>query len=291
MKDRVVAISIGDAVDREMLGFPEREIKRVLFALCTALIRDGFQIAYAGDLRPGGYTYDLFDFLTGTYAGQGLSPFIYVVPGSVSDRLNFDDAVELVRRTRSVASISLIRSGQALSLTFVDEKLLLGPKGPRRVTIGSNAEWHEFLQRNPYSSVADALTDARKSIASLAMGCVAMGGKMGWPDHPQDQFMGSMPGVVEEALFYLAADKPFVPFAAFGGATRDIAIALGLLPSGEKTPRGRENQGYLSAIKQVEEHRRESVLDPTLKRAATQETAEELAQLALEAIKSSTFQL
>jgi hypothetical protein len=288
MSDRIVAISIGDAVDREMLGFPEREIKRVLFAVCTAFIRNGFTIAYAGDLRPGGYTYDMFDFLSGTYAGQGLSPFLYVVPGSVSDRLTFADAVDLIKRMRSVADILLVRRGQAFEAVLVDDKLLIGPKGPARISVGDEAGWQDFLQRHSYATPAEALTDARKTIASLAVGCVAMGGKMGRPGNASDQYAGAAPGVVEEALLYLEAKKPFIPFGAFGGATRDIAIALGLLPASEKTPRGAENPGYVTAIAAVEAFKFSGGSQPVLAQAAVQETAEEVAQLALEAIKSSS---
>lgn len=288
MSDRIVAISIGDAVDREMLGFPEREIKRVLFAVCTAFIRDGFTIAYAGDLRPGGYTYEMFDFLSGTYAGQGLSPFLYVVPGSVSDRLTFADAVDLIKRTRSVANTLLVRRGQAFDVVSVDEKLLIGPRGPTRISVGDEPGWQDFLQRHSYATPAEALTDARKTIASLAVGCVAMGGKMGRPGNASDQYAGAAPGVVEEALLYLEAKKPFIPFGAFGGATRDIAIALGLLPASEKTPRGAENPGYATAIAAVEAFKFSDGSQPVLTQAAVQETAEELAQLALEAIKRSS---
>ena len=39
--DRAVALSISDAPDRAKLGFPKREVDRVLFSLCTALIREG----------------------------------------------------------------------------------------------------------------------------------------------------------------------------------------------------------------------------------------------------------
>ncbi len=287
MSNRILAISIGDAIDREMLGFPEREIKRVLFAVCTAFIREGFKIAYAGDLRPGGYTYDMFDFLSGTYAGQGISPFLYIVPGTVSDRLTFVDAIDLVKRTRSVANILLVRRGQAFEVVLVDEELLIGPKGPSRISVSHEAGWQEFLRRHPYATAADALTDARKTIASLAVGCVAMGGKMGRPGNPNDQYAGATPGVVEEALLYLAGKKPFIPFGAFGGATRDIAIALGLLPVSEKTPRRAENPGYLTAIAEVEPYKFSDGSEPVLTNAAMQETAEELAQLALEAIKAS----
>jgi len=288
MSNRIVAISIGDAIDREMLGFPEREIKRVLFAICTAFIREGFTIAYAGDLRPGGYTYDMFDFLKGTYAGQGLSPFLYVVPGSVSDRLTFADAVELVRRTRSVANILLVRRGQAFEAVLVDEKLLIGPKGPTRMSVSDEAGWQDFLQRHSYATPAEALTDARKTIASLAVGCVAMGGKMGRPGNPSDQYAGASPGVVEEALLYLDAKKPFIPLGAFGGATRDIAIALGLLAVSEKTPRRADNPTYLAAVAKVKTFIISGGIQPLLASAAKQETAEELAQLALEAIKISS---
>jgi hypothetical protein len=286
MSDRTVAISIGDAIDREMLGFPEREIKRVLFALCTALIRGGFRIAYAGDLRPGGYTYDMFGFLTGTYAGQGLTPFLFVVPGSVSDKLSFKAASDLVRQTRSVAQILLVRKGRALSLTSADDLLLIGPKGDMRLSVKDEDEWQSFLQNEPYSSIPEALTDARQTISALADGCVAMGGKMGWPGYSSDQYAGAMPGIVEEALMFLKADKPFIPFGAFGGATRDIAIALGLLPTTDVTPRKEESVSYRDAIGQVEAYRAALAPVPAMENAASHETAEELAQLALEILQT-----
>ena len=54
-----VALSISDAPDRARLGFPEREVERALLAVCTAIIREGGEILYAGDLQPEHFTFDV----------------------------------------------------------------------------------------------------------------------------------------------------------------------------------------------------------------------------------------
>jgi hypothetical protein len=77
-----------------------------------------------------------------------------------------------------------------------------------------------------------------------------MGGKMGIIHIVDDQYDGTMPGVAEGALLTLKNGKPLVTLAAFGGATRDIAIALGLLPASAATPRGCQIDSYSETMKE-----------------------------------------
>ena len=57
LEGRMIAISIGDAPDRGRLGYPQREVDRVLLSVCTALVRAGARIVYGGNLDPAGFTF------------------------------------------------------------------------------------------------------------------------------------------------------------------------------------------------------------------------------------------
>ena len=289
MNRPVLAISIGDAPDLEKLGFPNREVRRVLFALCTAFIKNGFSISYAGDLREGGFTHAMFEFLAGTYAGQGIVPFHYVVPATVSSGRKFSDALALARETRSIAAIHLVRGSEAFELRNSEDRLLVGPKGPSRLTVANEAEWEEFLQAHPSENVSEALTDARRFVAEISVGCVSMGGKMGLVDLPSDQYHGDLPGVAEEALMFIQACKPYIPLGAFGGATRDIAIALSLLAEGDRSPRGEQLAGYNVAMARIRAIGSgiSAELRSHLEAVVKEENAEEAAQLALGIIQRS----
>src|SRR5215207_3550676 len=103
LEGKVVGLSISDAPDRARLGFPDREIDRLLFSICTVLIRSGARILYAGDLRSSGYTFKLFRHLAGAYAGQGERPFIHVVPEPVLRRVPYDDWLDALKESRGIA--------------------------------------------------------------------------------------------------------------------------------------------------------------------------------------------
>jgi hypothetical protein len=60
-----------------------------------------------------------------------------------------------------------------------------------------------------------------------------------------------MPGIVEEAILTLESGKPLVVLGAFGGAARDVAIALGLLDAADRVPRTTQNASYAPSIERV----------------------------------------
>ena len=88
LEGRMIAISIGDAPDRGRLGYPQREVDRVLLSVCTALVRAGARIVYGGNLDPAGFTFKIFRHLSEAYAvRRSTPPFVHVVPEPEVDLL------------------------------------------------------------------------------------------------------------------------------------------------------------------------------------------------------------
>lgn len=286
LRGKTIALSIGNAIDREKLGLPEREVNRVLFTLCTALIREGCQILYAGDLRAGGYTMSMFQFLAGTYAGEGITPFKNVLPEPAVRRLDFDTLFAAAKAAHGVAEINLTLSGNLHPVQRIGDELRIGDKRSTRPRVRNRDQLANFLQEFPVSG--QGLTDARRIVSEIADGRVVMGGKMGLIEVPGDQYEGAMPGIAEEAMLTLQLGKAFVPLAAFGGAARDAAIALDLLPVDARTPRGPQVPSYeesMQHLRQMQAALPPSLLDP-LRRLANNEGAEDLAQDVVELLRN-----
>jgi len=93
----------------------------------------------------------------------------------------------------------------------------------------------------------------------------------------EDRYEGTMPGIAEEAILTLERGRTYVPLGAFGGATRDVAIALDLLTEDHRVPRGPQIDGYQEALGLVAGLRdRVGSLRPALATLATSDRAEEI---------------
>ena len=76
---------------------------------------------------------------------------------------------------------------------------------------------------------------------------IVVGGKLGRPDDP---YLGRMPGVLEEALLGIRAQRPVYLVGAFGGCARLVLDALDGVPRPELT------SAYHQALPQAEELRK-----------------------------------
>lgn len=275
---REVAISISNAPDRAKLGFPEREQSRVLFTVCSHLIRAGHSILYSGDLRPGGFTLGLFEFISGTYAGQGVEPFTCLLPEPVVRRVGFEALRDSVHAAQGTARVELMLDGTAHPVRRSAAGLLIGAKGDARVEVGDDASLKAWLAATPAAENAAGFTAARRLGAQRTAARVSFGGKMGQVALAEDRYEGAMPGIAEEAILTLEQGRAYVPLAAFGGATRDVAIALGLLPKAQRVPRGTQADGYEEAMMEVATLR--DAVNPDTRAAlgalATSDLAEEI---------------
>ncbi|RWE79577.1 hypothetical protein [Mesorhizobium sp.] len=242
---RAIAISISDAPDRLKLGFPEREIERALYSICMAVVRAGARVVYAGDLRPSGYTFKIFRHLAGAYAAQGETPFTHVVPQPVLSRSKFDDWVVSMKEARNTAKTLLVIGGELVPFRLAADGLLIGGgAGSVPSLMTDAAAFGTWLSSLSQQEDSVGFTAARQAVTGYVDARIAMGGKMGLLDNPTDRYRGAMPGVIEEIIMSLETRKPCALLGAFGGATRDGAIALGLLPLSDKVPRGLQMPSY-----------------------------------------------
>ncbi len=256
LSPRTVAISISDAPDRLKLGFPKQEVDRMLLSICSALVRSGARVQYAGNLNPSGFTFKIFRHLASAYAlRDDVPPFIHLIPDPILRRSSFDALAEMLRECRSIAETHAF-------LGPTDMRLSLEPPGHIVATDGagqprvleSDDQFARWLESASAWTPAEAYSWARQHAAETSDARIALGGKMGTQANLSDHYEGAMPGVVEEALLTLDAGKPFIPFAAFGGATRDIAIALSLLPADARVERPEQFPNYHTAMALVEAH-------------------------------------
>jgi len=247
-----VAISASDAPDRARLGMPTREVDRALLTICTTLVREGCDIIYAGNLAPDKFTFKIFRHLAGAYAGGRIeAPFLHVIAEPVARQTSFDALHAALRESGVIARTRISIGGHLVPVRTSGAKLLLGEQGAAREIVDNDARWTAWLDSHPKASAAEAYTSARTAMTEEADARVALGGKMGVLANPNDNYEGVMPGIVEEAVMSLNAGQPLVALGAYGGASRDVTIALGLLPVDRTVPRGDQQPGYADALARV----------------------------------------
>ena len=148
--------------------------------------------------------------------------------------------------------------------------------------VSSPKAFVEWLETIPLVDPPIAFSRARRAMRKFIDGRIILGGKMGLVDDPHDAYQGVMPGIFEEAITTLEASKPMIPFGAFGGASRDVAIALGLLNSRDRVPRGAQAETYFPALEAVAALKAKLPLRhvDVLRRLAADDRTEALAQTA-----------
>jgi hypothetical protein len=298
LHDHTVAISISDAPDRQRLGYPQREVDRVLFSLCTALVRSGARIVYGGNLDPTGFTFKIFRHLAEAFAVRGAKPpFVHVVPEPILRRTKFDDLAALLNEAKGTVETTVVLSGERLarlspsSETDVSDddrtvKIVADYSPGARATIDSHAALQDWLGP-PEISPIEAFSMARDIMTRMVSARVVMGGKMGLKDKPGDRYEGKYPGVIEEAILALREKQPLVILGAFGGAARDLAITLNLMDESAKVPRSTQDPSYFAALDEVRELKDRIPLPTreTLSQIAQDDRAEPLSYAIVRAIE------
>lgn len=245
---RIVAISISDAPDRARLGFPQREVDRALLSICMALVRADAEIAYGGNLDPDGYTFKIFRHLAGAYASTRDTPFHHFIPEPVARFTRYEDLHALLDEGRAVVRTAIARGDTFVAARPGGGGIRLGDE-----VVHDDAQLAAWFAAVPAASPAQGHSAARRMMTERTDARVILGGRMGVIADPTDAYQGAMPGIVEEAIMTLEASKPLVVLGSFGGAARDVAIALRLMDPAMVVPRTKQQASYAPAIERVGE--------------------------------------
>ena len=217
MKDRhggwttTIAISISESPDLDRLGMSGRHLKRAMETMATYLLSSGYRLAYGGDLRQGGFTEQLFELVSRydrSPQSRGRPGVTDYLPWPACAALSYDEYHDLSMRLGNSAEIKCLAHDGTVLMDFDF------PETPVK-------DRHE---------IAGSLTAMRQTMLKETSGRVVLGGKV-------EGYLGSMPGIAEEALLTLRAGRPLYVVGGFGGCARDIAETLEMVEPLHDPPR------------------------------------------------------
>jgi hypothetical protein len=195
-----IAISVAQSADLGYRGFSELHFREILGELTQLIVHTGGRIVYGGDLRRDGYTRYLMEWLRANEEpGRQLVSYL---AWNVHRNLELSDI-----------------EGARDEVGGFGEVICLGPDG--EVVDPSVARGEAAVPVTDPEVVSRSLTAMRRRVAEHTAARVSLGGK-------RAGFSGSLPGIVEENLLSLQCGRPVYLLSAFGGATTDVAVALGV---------------------------------------------------------------
>ena len=216
----LVALSISEAEDLSRYGLRKPHLDDVLLEISRYLLVAGVRLAYGGHLGSVGYTVRLADLL--------YDPIIEQLRGEPA--LGAAQPAELVlyqawpttSPTRDIARLGALvevrRCARPVGLDeAVDPAFLAAPRD--EILVDS------AIRRFAW---ARGLTTMREQQTREVAARVVVGGRIG---PSGDGYRGRMPGVLEESLLAIRAERPVYLVGAFGGCARLVFDAL------ESTPR------------------------------------------------------
>lgn len=256
-----VAVSISESEDLGRLGLEPDHVREVLERMTQQVLALGATLAYGGDLRQGGFTWDLVNYAN-RYNVKGETSIVHYFAWPFYEECTSEE----------------IRDFRELLQGF-GRQVLLGPRGeelsPKDL---SKRRWKRTARLH-----AQALSAMRKRMNDDCQVRVVLGGR-------RTGYLGVMPGVAEEAFLAWDAFKPLLVLGGFGGVASDIAGSLGLIEDEWVLPE--ENDGaYAHVLERFHEERsrfRESIPIPSsdLAKLARTHDVQECVALTLRALKA-----
>jgi hypothetical protein len=211
----LVALSISEAEDLPRFGLRKPHLDDVLLEISRYLLIAGVRLAYGGHLGPVGYTVRLADLLYDPIIEQlrgvpaaGSAPPAELVSylawptvGTTADVARLGPLVEVRRCARPVGL------DETVDAAFVTEP---------QTDIPVDSPMHRFAW-------ARGLTLMRERQTAEVAARVVVGGRLG---PAGEGYRGRMPGVLEEALLAIRAERPVYLVGAFGGCAHLVIDAL-----------------------------------------------------------------
>jgi SLOG-like protein len=195
-----VGLSVSDSADLGVLGLTSKHAELAIGELARAVLVAGGNLTYGGRIKPSGFT-QLFMHEVRRY-GQSRHSFTICLALPEHRRLTLAEIDELDR--------SLGTAGRLVCLD-ADGR-------PVDYRLGRATEAEDIT--SPERTVP-AYSGLRRYMTSATSARVAVGGQLAG-------FKGDMPGVIEEVIGCVDAQKPVYLAGGMGGATAAAVKALGI---------------------------------------------------------------
>lgn len=234
-----VALSVSGAEDLARYGLRKAHLDSILLELSRYLLVAGVRLAYGGHLKADGYTLRLAELLRDPTVEQlrgepkadlAASELVTYLPwptlASVHDEARLGPLVD-VRRCDRPSDID----------ETLDPSFVASPK--------AEIPTDKLLSR---FALSRGLTVMRERQVRELDARVVVGGKVGRPDN---SYLGRMPGVLEETLLGIRAQRPVYLVGAFGGCARLALDALSGVPRTELTTAYHHALPFAKDLKQL----------------------------------------
>lgn len=214
----LVALSISEAEDLPRFGLRKPHLDDVLLEISRYLLVAGVRLAYGGHLGSVGYTVRLADLLYDPIIEQlrGEAAPGAAQPAELVSYLAWPTAstpADIARLNSRSGLVDVRRCARPDGLDeTVDAAFVAAPSSD--IPIGSAI--HRFAWSR-------GLTIMRQRQTAEVTARVVVGGRLG---PAGDGYRGRMPGVLEEALLAMRAERPLYLVGAFGGCARLVFDAL-----------------------------------------------------------------
>ncbi|MDA8347926.1 MAG: TIR domain-containing protein [Pseudomonadota bacterium] len=211
----LVALSISESEDLPRFGLRKPHLDEVLLEISRYLLVAGVRLAYGGHLGSVGYTVRLADLL--------YDPIIEQLRGEPAPGAAHPaELVSYLAWPTASAAADVARLGPLVEVRScarpagldetVDAAFIAAPS----TDIPVDSTMHRFAW-------ARGLTIMRQRQTDEVAARVVVGGRVG---PAGDGYRGRMPGVLEEALLGIRAERPVYLIGAFGGCARLVLDAL-----------------------------------------------------------------
>lgn len=214
----LVALSISEAEDLPRFGLRRAHLDDVLLEISRYLLVAGVRLAYGGHLGSVGYTVRLADLLYDPIIEQlrGEAAPGAARPAELVSYLAWPTAstpADIARLNSQSGLVDVRRCARPDGLDeTVDPAFVAAPSSD----IPIDSAIHRFAWSR-------GLTIMRQRQTAEVAARVVVGGRLG---PAGDGYRGRMPGVLEEALLAMRAERPLYLVGAFGGCARLVFDAL-----------------------------------------------------------------
>lgn len=194
LNNKKIAISVSINEDLEKIGLSEQHLNDISIEIARYIIANDGTALYGGDLRENGFTY-YFSELSNQYKKINDKDFKFV------NYFVFPNTKRLTRDVRIDFHSKQIEIKEILV--------------PKTISIDEQKEYNSNKCIEDRYSFCECFKEMRIQMAKDCSARILVGGK-------STNYLGYIPGVIEEALYTLKESKPLFLVGGFGGATEKL---------------------------------------------------------------------
>jgi len=219
-----IAVSVSANEDLEHLGLSTQHLKDVMIELARYIMVNGGTLLYGGHLKNEGFT-KLFAELSYQYKFLNDKSFRFVnyFPFPNSNSLTLEIKADFIKQQVKPVVIEL----------------------PEHLSnIDKNRKYDPFNNIEDRYIFSECFSDMRRIMANESHARILLGGK-------QSNFLGYLPGIIEEAFYSLQANKPIYIIGGFGGAAKSLSRVIRREVPEEFTNEFQYDNSFMQEFKKV----------------------------------------